>query len=207
VACSVDPTTGNLAVANDAGTNCNGSPNVAIYPDEQGPPTTYSDSGLKCNIAATYDNAGNLFVGGVNASSFELAELPSGSSKFTNINLNEQIPCRFVNGPCKNRLQWDGKYLAITERTADGKSPIIYRVLVSGSSGTVVGKTTFLGRWTSKTSGAVSWINENGVILGYHPGSLGLWKYPGGGKHARTIVKGLSHYQYMGLALSLAQTR
>jgi hypothetical protein len=202
-ACSVDPTTGNLAMANSYNLNCNGGGNVAIYPDAAGQPTTYSDSSFQCYIAAAYDNEGNLFIGGVDSgSNFILAELPSGSSNLTTISLDEQISCRFVNGACKNSLQWDGTYLAITQRTTDHKSPVIYRVSVSGSTGKVVGKTTFVGRWTTKTSGAVSWIDGDSVIMGYHPGSLAVWKYPSGGKLVRTVVKGLTHYQYMGLAMS-----
>jgi hypothetical protein len=202
-ACSVEPATANLAVTNDYNLNCNGGGNVAIYPDEQGPPATYSDSSFQCYIAATYDDAGNLFVGGVDSEShFVLAELPNGSSKLTTVSLNEQIGCRFADGACKNSLQWDGKYLAVTQRTTNNKSPVVYRVAVSGSIGKIVGTTTFNGRWASNASGAVSWIDGNRIIMGYHPGSLAVWRYPAGGKLVRTVVTGLAHYQYMGLAMS-----
>lgn len=201
--CSVDATTGNLAVTNDYNSNCYGGGNVAVYPDAEGTATTYSDSSFECYIGAAYDDEGNLFIGGVGSgSNFVLAELPSGSSTLTNISLNETLNCRFLNGPCKDRLQWDGTYLAITQRSTDHQSPVIYRVAVSGSSGTIVGTTTFSGKWTSKTSGQVSWISGNSVVLGYHPGNLSLWKYPVGGKLVRTVVKGLTHFQYMGLAMS-----
>jgi hypothetical protein len=203
--CSIDPATGNLAVTNNPNLNCEPGGNVAVYLAAQGVPTTYTDSGFQCYVAATYDDAGDLFIGGMGSGSgylFALAELPRGASTFINITLNKQIPCRIHDGECRDSVQWDGKYISITKRAAANEAPAVYRVAVSGSSGTVVSTTTFRGKWADNTSGAVSWIQGSRIILGYRPGSLGAWKYPAGGKLVQLIIKGLAHYRYMGLTLS-----
>ena len=60
LACSVDPTTGNLAVVNAFSSN---SPGVLlIYRAASGSPTTYSDPHLEFYNAG-YDSKGNLFLG------------------------------------------------------------------------------------------------------------------------------------------------
>jgi hypothetical protein len=72
---------------------------------------------------------------------------------------------------------------------------------VNGSTGNVVGSTKFQGKWASGSSGNVSLIKDNAIIMQYHPGSLAIWKYPLGGKLQRLLTKGL-HYSLMGMALS-----
>ncbi len=177
--CSIDPTTGSLAVSNDATANCPGGGNVAVYPNAQGSPTIYTDSTFECFLGTAYDNSGNLFVGGVADGSghyFQLAELPRGGSTLTNVSLNEQIPCRPLDGTCKNSIQWDGNDIVVT--VPMGKhSPVLYRVSVSSSNGTVVGTTTFKGKWASKASGplrvnaaVVSWLVLRVLKTLYYPG-------------------------------------
>jgi len=207
-ACSVDPVTGNLAVTNNTNPNCYGGGNVAIYPDAQAPPTSYSASSFGCVTAAAYDDQGNLFIGGMGPGPghpFQLAELPKGGSALTTLTLSKPLTCRFLIS-CGDSVQWDGQYLAITQQNGKYESPVVYQVSVSGSSGTVVGTTAFKGRkWTSKTSGATSFINGNTIIMEYHGGSLGLWNYPAGGKMVKFLVKGLTHFRFTGLTLSPGQ--
>ncbi len=205
--CSVDPTTGNLAVSNDSTPNCSGGGSVAIYPDAQGSPVSYADSNFQCFLGATYDDAGNLFVGGMGAESghpFVLAELPKGGSTLTDITLAQPIACQILEGTCKDSLQWDGQYIAVTQHNHKAR-PTVSQVSVSGSNGTVVRTITFKGKFASKASGDVSFVDGGNIILGRLPGGLSVWKYPAGGKPERTIVKGLTHFQFTGLALSPGQ--
>lgn len=210
-ACAIDPTTGNLAVANDASANCGYGGNVAVYSGAQGAATFYTDSSFECIRDAAYDNHGNLFVGGKAPGStqlYQLAELAIGSSTLTNVALDEAITCVTE---CVNGLQWDGRHLAITKPSCiskcyeaqplRAKSPIIYQVSVTGSTGNVLGSTKFQGKWASQSSGDVSLIKGNEIVMQYHPQSLAIWKYPGGGKMNRTLTKGL-HYRLMQLTLS-----
>jgi hypothetical protein len=197
--CSVDPTTGNLAVTNNNEPNCYNGGNVAIYRGASGSPTTYTVSGFECLNAASYDNQGDLFIGGsIGSGDFGIAELPNGSSQFTNITLNKPVGCY---GECYNSIQWDGQYVAITQPTKDHVSPTIYRVAVSGSSGTIAGTVTFKGKF-GKYSGMGALIDGSQVIFDYRFGSIATWNYPAGGKIKRIVVKGLQGYIKPGLALS-----
>ena len=105
-ACSVEPTTGSLAVSNntDAGGGHPQAENISVYPGGVGPPTIYSDPMFEHYDDVTYDSSGNLFIIGNGPSpnyQFELAELAKGSSSFTSISLPSQ-----VSG---NHVQWDGQ--------------------------------------------------------------------------------------------------
>ncbi len=146
-ACSVDPTTGNLAVTSAVDGNCHGS-KVSIYVGATGTPMTYEVSDFTCLTGAAYDQQGNLFVGGRGSGSgmpYAIAELGRSSASFTDIALNEQIAC--ARGNCDVPLQWNGSDLLITKPTADHKSPTVYKVEISGSVGTVVRSTTFHGKF------------------------------------------------------------
>jgi hypothetical protein len=84
MSCSIDPSTGNLAVTTFEG-NGGTAGNVAIYAQAQGAPTTYSDPAILQYFFRGYDANGNLFVdgiapggGGGPRGGFVLAELPKG---------------------------------------------------------------------------------------------------------------------------------
>lgn len=173
--CSVDPVTGNLAVASVNWLSA--ASYVAIYQNAKGTPQTYNDPAIVNYVFCGYDNKGNLFVDGTGRSGdFEFAELPKGSSTFTNIGVNQTIEWG-------GEVQWDGKHVAIG---ADDVSPAVaYQFAIKGSLGKEVGRTT-LG-----SSGAVAqfWIQGN-VIIGPEASAdeVGLWKYPAGGAPIKTIA-------------------
>lgn len=187
--CSIDPTTGNLAVANIASLSL-GQGNIAIYKDAKGKPSAYyADSTVYSIYSCGYDNTGNLFIDGENdgSSSFEFAELPSGAKKFTNISLNQAIG---VAGG----VQWDGKYVAVGDQYTD-----IYQFSIHGKTGTKVGTTPLNG--ASRDS--EFWIQGSHVIV---PDSekldVGLWDYPAGGS-AEKRIKGFKYP--IGATVSLAK--
>jgi hypothetical protein len=135
VGCSVDPTTGNLAV-----TDWNGPPShLAIYQNAQGNPTYLSDKYISQMKFCGFDNKGNLFVDGEPTphygETFSLSELPKGSSDFVNVTPSEQ----YVNTP--GAVQWDGKYVAFEDPSVD----TIYQEQVGASSGEIVGETVLSG--------------------------------------------------------------
>jgi hypothetical protein len=184
VSCSVDPTTGNLAVTNFQALGSQPG-DVAIYAGAKGTPTTFSDAGIPLYEFCGYDDKGNLFIDGYNATGgFAFAELPAGSSSFRNISLNTTI---FQPGG----VQWDGKYVAVGDQYyGDGPAAAIHRVSVSGSSGRVVG-TTLLKQRSDEVQVVQFWIDGTKVIgSNALAQSTDVWKYPAGG-NAKTLVTGL----------------
>ncbi|MGP8099610.1 MAG: YncE family protein [Candidatus Cybelea sp.] len=90
--CSVDPSTGNLAITNYEGPG-GGQGSVSIFKKAKGKPVIYTDSSISRAWFCSYDNGGNLFVDGDKSgtSGFQLAELPAGSGTFTNISIDQSI--------------------------------------------------------------------------------------------------------------------
>jgi hypothetical protein len=177
VGCSVNPKTGDLAVANFGGS---GPGNIAIYAHAQGYPTFYLDQSVFLYYDCAYDDQGNIYVsGGDMNGNFKFAELPSGATSFTNISLNQQI---FVPGG----VQWDGKYVAVEDQGAGYKGSTIYQFSISGSAGTEVGTTTLGG----STDVIRFWIDHKRVIggnIGSSPNVM-FWRYPRGGNSTKTIT-------------------
>jgi len=176
--CSVDPTTGNLAVTNFYSTSGAGS--VSIYAGARGDPQVYSDPGMTNYRFCGYDSNGNLFVDGVNnSSSFVLAELTKGSNSFTNIDFTQNI--EWPGG-----VQWDGKFIAV----GDTDTGTIYR---TNAAGTVKGSTQLSGSnyvnqfWIVASSGRMKHKAASIVAPSQDGGVLGIYKYPAGGSPTATI--------------------
>ena len=185
IGCSVDPTTGNLAVTNTYNTS-SGAGSVAIYTNAAGTPTIYTDAVLVHPRLCGYDPTGNLYVDGFNASSaFAFAELAKGAAAFTDITLNQSIVS-------PESTQWHGKYVAV----GDGSTNTIYRFTISGTTGTEVGSTVLGGAKTVSQW----WIAGKTVIGGDSgAGDLDYWAFPAGGVATKTIT-GLS--QPFGVTIS-----
>jgi hypothetical protein len=199
--CSVDPTTGNLAVANIVAPNppyYHG--NVVIYPNAEGSPTTYTTPYISFYEWAAYDNKGDLFVdgNGVDASGFPLAELPFGASSFSDITLNEEL------NPYS--LQWNDGHLIIASNGDSPQGPTyLYQVKIANDYGTIVRTTDLHSRHDENgANGEQFWI-QGGRVIG--PGSKGIvleiWKYPAGG----SAIKKLKNVNTGGTVVSLAPSR
>jgi hypothetical protein len=195
VGCSIDPTTGNLAVAS---LGFGSAATIAIYKNARGKPTTYQDSAIYQMYFCGYDDKGNLFVDGISApgsGNFALAELPKGTSTFTNIAVSQYIA--YPGG-----VQWDGKHVAV----GDQNTPVIYQFAISGSNGTKVG-TTPLGSGAQYVK--QFWIQSQTVVApNVTSGSASnvlLFKYPAGGSATKRITKGVIAPQ--GTVVSLAPNR
>ncbi len=176
--CSVDPTTGNLAVA-DLGDPTGGG-NVAIYADAKGTPKRYKSADLQAAYFCGYDDSGNLFVDGIDAAgAFLLLELPAASSSLQTIALDQSVG--FPGG-----IEWDGQYVAIGDQAyQSGNTSAIYQVSVSGSNATVHGTTVLTG------SCDVLQFGISGGTVGapdacYNTASL--YSYPAGGSPTDTIT-------------------
>ena len=167
--CGVDPTTGNLAVTFES---LSIAENVAVFQDAQGTPATYYTDFP--TYFCGYDDQGNLFVDGWNGN-LAISELPKGSGGVTEITLSPTL----TDFP--GQVQWDGTYLSIEGRE-HRRGATLYRLTVSGSTGSVIAKTQL--RPADKDMGQ-SWIRDGQIFIPFglrDARNVGVWRYPQGGK-------------------------
>jgi hypothetical protein len=196
--CSVDPTTGNLAVvfSSTAG-------NIAIFAGARGEPTIYSANvqGEYCG----YDSAGNLFVGGYKDQGYSVSELPAGGSGFNVFPIDAPIGT-------PGQIQWDGTYITWQSSNAQG-AQTVSRLEISGSQAVVTGTTHFKG---IKLQPLQSWLYGGVIVVPYaehgaKSNEIGIWAYPKGGKATKVIQNFGSYNRHkvrlQGLAISVAPNR
>jgi hypothetical protein len=201
VACSIDPTTGNLAVTNIE-TYASGPGSVALYGHAKGSATLFAVPQMVEVYFCGYDDKGNLFVDGVGSHGFLFAELPKGKKTFKNITLKGGT----ILYP--GEVQWDGKYVAVGDQEYQlvGSPPeydsAIYQT--TGAGGKIVGTTVFGG-----SHDVVGFRIEGKTVIGGDrspygyktPDDVAFYKYPAGGKPTKTLKKGFD--QPYGVAISL----
>jgi hypothetical protein len=131
--CSVDPTTGNLAVANF------GSGSVSVYADANGTPSVLpvSDDALTEYVA--YDNTGDLFAAGRNETSgvYILDEASSGTTTFSPVTVSGGT----IAFP--GQIQWGGSYLLLGDQ-GEGESSV-NQATVSAGTATIVKNIPLVG--------------------------------------------------------------
>ncbi len=183
--CAYDAVSGNLAVSNSHSAE-SGPGNIAIYQNAQGSPTFYSST-LVYYTYCTYDNNGNLFTdGGTRETTGPiLAEMPAGSGSLRTIALQKSLQ--------PGNLQWDGSYLTIaTSKSRKGPMPV-YRLKITGSNATIIGKTDLRSRGNNFNAYQLVqyWIHGNVVVgpNGHGDNRLALWHYRTGGKPFRLFGK------------------
>ena len=172
--CSYDATTGALAVTT-VSLGVSAGALFVIGSSSQGSGVFY-DYNISNYYYCGYDSKGNLFVDGQGAGTqIHVAELRKGSKSLTDIDLQHSIS---VSG--MGEIQWDGHYITIEDLTASS----ILRLRISGSKAIVAG-TTRLSGWNGPT---LSWIHGSSITIptGVTGATLGSWRYPAGGKPAKT---------------------
>jgi hypothetical protein len=181
VSCGVDPTTGDLAVANFITHKYTKHGNVAIFKHAKGKPTFYTDAEPFYADFCGYDDKGNLFVDGMTHTSggFLFAELAKGAGRLTNITLTGGA----VYFP--GQVQWDGKYVAVGDQFYGRRQGAagIYRT--TGAGGKIVGATALL-RYGDVVE---FWIANHTVVAPDSSARLALlYRYPAGGMPTKTIA-------------------
>jgi hypothetical protein len=189
VACSIDSTTGNLAVAN-AGYygSCSGS--LYVYKNARGTPAKYTDGYDICAFfSSVYDDKGNLFVGGDNDAyypQFGFAELPKGGGALANISLSRQL------ANSDGSLGWDGSHVTLS---SSGYNNRIYRL-------TIKGRRAYSRQFTSLAGGVPVdeyWFQSSRrrqILIGADNGpdnDVLYWNYPAGGLPIVVIKDGVNH--------------
>jgi hypothetical protein len=157
-------TNGDLAVGIFGGS---GRGDVVIYKNASGSGTVMTTQ-LNSEYFDAYDNHGNLFADGWNSSdTFQLVELPSGSSTFEPIAISNTV--KFPGS-----LQWDGSYFTIFDQVTSE----FYRYTISGTTATLKGTVQLIGA----SDCSQTWIVK-GFVYCADAGNDGaeLFKYPAGG--------------------------
>ena len=133
--CAIDPTTGNLAVANYSDNSAR-SGNVAIYRKARGFPKSYVGYGFYYYYYCGYDTTGNLYVDGLNNGGFgfAFARLAKRSHSLQSFLLPQ--PITFPGG-----VQWDGKYVAVGDQAGSA----IYQFSFTKGRATLQGHTALTG--------------------------------------------------------------
>ena len=194
-ACSVDSTTGNVAVV----IYFSSSYDVAVFSSPSAPPTTYrvTDGAQFC----AYDVEGNLFVDSHNPN-IVLSELQKGGGGFMPVSID-------IIQKAPGQLQWDGKYLAL-EGIGITHGATIYQLKISGSSATVVHTTKFKGMTEAARQ---SWIEGNRILIpfgtrgnGPFVTKIGVWKYPRGGKPLQIFKQFAEGLNLQGVTFSPASS-
>lgn len=186
--CSVDATTGNLAVANIFGAS-NSAGSIAVYADAQGSPTLYSDSSIYYMEYCGYDKQGDLFMDGTpeSSSSFVLAELPKGAGSIGNISLTGT-----VHSP--GGVQWWGKYLAVGDDYYESQSTSsIDQIQISGSTAKIVSYTVLTGSAYVQQYTITKTHGRRGKTIVVAPNlaassNVLFYKYPAGGTATKTLT-------------------
>lgn len=164
--CSVDPTTGNLAVASEDNTW------VVIFPHAKQNPTAYSDA-YAIMLFCAYDDKGNLYVDDViHQRKSYIGVLLKGTTTFKNFLLASRI-----GAPAS--LQFDGQRVAVD----DARSNIIYQLRFSNLKATIIGTTPLTGAKHVQQY----WIRKKKVIGPDLYGAVYFWQYPAGGSPIRSI--------------------
>ncbi len=161
--CAMD-TSGDLAVGILAGSN---EGDIIIFKNASGSGTAIPTP-LAREYFDGYDSQGNLFADGfTGGGSFALVELPKGSNTVVTIATSNTVLF-------PGSVQWDGKYLTVTDQEADA----MYQYTISGATATLKGTVPLTG----SSDCAQTWIAK-GVVYCADAGNENgeVFKYPTGG--------------------------
>jgi hypothetical protein len=122
IGCSIDPTTGNLAVSNIR------PGDILIFPHASGTPTSYTYQGCQEIWGPGYDNKGNLYAECLGNSSYGgiIVELSAGGTSLHQVLTNWSL-----SGDYPGAVMWDGKYLAFAVQNTSGGANIYQAKRVS----------------------------------------------------------------------------
>jgi hypothetical protein len=175
-ACAVNRQNGDLAVAINVETASTNLGEVAIYHNGSGRPSIHSDHNFTLNSGLAYDNSGNLFIDGFAAGdAFHYAELPAGSSTFTDITLS-------TTPSSPGSVVWDGQYVDVSDDSntiyQTQGSTVVHAISLKLSQDTLRG---FFVPSPKKLIAPDAYAN-----------AVGVFRYPHGGSAKKSITSGLN---------------
>jgi WD40 repeat protein len=192
--CAVDPTTGNLAVANDDGAN---DGNIAIWTNASGQPAHYTDATLGAFQSCAYDAHGDLLVtNGIQGYPYQsnFAWLPPGGPKLVDLSIPRSGSVSGWGGVYG--VAWDGKYFTISNGG-------IYRIALLHGQAYYVGETELQYPEEEEPHGPYSFYipGEKGQAAQVLVGTVSeessdyalMWAYPAGGQLSGEISHGIDN--------------
>ncbi len=192
LACSVDATTGNLAVLN--------ANDVAVYRSASGSPKRYKGGGVYGYYALAYGGHGDLLVDGGSYDTKNLiafAQLPLGMTHLKQLVLSKNLvwmPPTFV--------QWDGQFWVVGLETLDWFKIAGNRGIFEGYS-TLLPSSPIAQFWIASVGGTSARGNQI-VVTEDDPYKVEFFQYPAGGHPFASIIDGLS--DPYGITVSKAST-
>ena len=181
LACSVDETTGNLAILN-AG-------DVAVYRGASGSPKRYAGGGVYGDYALGYGGHGDLLVDGGsydNPNFIAFAQLRPGTTHLQQLVLSKTLqwaPPTFV--------QWDGQFWVVGSETLDWFKLTSKRPIFEGYS--TISPTSPIAQFWIATIYGGSARGDQIVVTEDNPYKVEFFQYPAGGQPFASIIDGLSN--------------
>jgi len=173
--CGVDRKTGDLAVAVNDQASSQSLGQVAVYHKAKGSPSIYSDANFGLISGLAYDSNGNIFVDGYTPDDqFHYAELPAGSSTFTDITLSET-----PGSP--GSLAWDGHYVDVGD----------YSNTIYQTQGATVVNTIDLTISYPSLRGFSMLSRKQLIAADGYGNAVDIFAYPAGGTPTKTITYAL----------------
>jgi hypothetical protein len=181
LACSVDATTGNLAVLN--------ADDVAVYRNASGSPKRYKGGGVYGDYGLGYGAHGDLLVdgGSYDTQNFiAFAQLPLGATHLQQVVLSKTLqwaPPTFV--------QWDGQFWVVGLETLDWFKITGNRGIFEGYS--MLSPSSPIAQfWIASVGGTTARGNQI-VVTEDDPYKVEFFQYPAGGQPFANIIDGLSN--------------
>jgi hypothetical protein len=195
--CSVDPSTGNLAVANFAPASPNG--NVAVYPQAAGTPTLIEASNVTHPAFVGYTPTGSLYVDGVDSSdAFQMANMPSLGNSFSAVAISGAT----IYSP--GAIQWGGSFLLVGDQTYQNQpTSAVYQLCLCSPTALkfqgvapILGSTDVIGFWKRGAT-----VNARIIAPDFGNAANGVIVYdPSAEKAAANVTDSVS--QPVGVAIS-----
>lgn len=148
-ACSVDPATGNLAVANTYDPSNPYNPSygsIAVYTSAKGSAKSYYPTKYSPYFCG-YDDKENLYFSAFNPNiqGWQLIRLARQSNSFESIDLKTKLYANYQF--FRPSVQWDGQHMTVTSLPKTRGALLVYRLVISGRKATVIGTTKLVTSW------------------------------------------------------------
>lgn len=197
IGCSIDPTSGDLAVANTSNA-ASGPPNVVVFKNASGAPKTYYNYYCGIPLPPGYDRQGNLYVEGAVGDSTPNAvcEIPHGGRALKPVAFNASIPI-------PEGVMWDGRYITLATEIGTPLKTAIYQ-MAEDESGNLrkVGKTVLTDTCKRDRAAVVQPFivgyentpanrRQGNVVVGGNTAcerTFDYWNYPAGGDPVGSLL-------------------
>jgi hypothetical protein len=185
VGCSIDETTGDLAVTNIISRKY-GPGSLSIYKAAQGSPIVFSDPAFEKMYFDGYDGEGNLFVDGINDNGlFTIAKFDG--KKFQPLTVSGAT----LNAP--GAVEVKGSKIDVEDQVGSSGYSVMYETTLKGTTLTVVATAEFadsvdcVGTYVAGNA-----KHQQAICPDAGTPSIYVYDYPAGGYPTKSILTGLT---------------